>query len=343
MAQQTVDRDELAERESRHYPTSVARAPRVSVCIVNRDCRAHLERCLRSLLTQPQGVDFEVIVVDNGSTDGAPELVRERFPGVRLVRNVANLGFARANNQAAENARGEHLFFLNNDTIVPPGTLAELVEAQENHPETWLIGPRLRGVDGAIQRGPRRLPTLATFLHRTCPLRWTGIFRNHYRRYCREGVRETTPQSVELLMGAALWTRRDRFEELGGWDEDFFFGGEDLELCLRAARHGVVLHVPHVEIVHVGRVSTRLFIGQASVHIAVGFAKYLRKKGTNRAGMFAYKCAVTLDAPLQMFVKAGQIVWRAVRGQWAKAGKCWNEWKGLATFVVRGLWAFWRA
>lgn len=317
--------------------------PLVSICIVNRNCRDHLQRCLSSLLDQPQGVTFEIIVADNGSTDGAADLVADRFPSVRLIRNPVNLGFSHANNQAARAARGEHLFFLNNDTLIPPGTLAELLDTQQNHPDAWLIGPRLRGMDGAIQRGPRRLPTLATFLHRTVLFRCTRLFRRHYQRYCRDVVPDDRAQPVELVMGAALWIRRDRFDVLGGWDEDFFFGGEDMELSLRASRHGVILHAPNVEVLHLGRASTRLFIGQAAVHIAVGFAKYLRKKGTSRAGMFAYKLAVTFDAPCQVLLKIGQLGLRLIRGQWSRAAKCANDLKGLSSFLVRGLIPFWRA
>jgi N-acetylglucosaminyl-diphospho-decaprenol L-rhamnosyltransferase len=317
------------------------RTPVVSVCIVNRNCRELLHACLASLLDQPQGVALEVIVVDNGSTDGAADHVENAFPSVRLIRNTRNEGFSRANNQAAACAKGDHLFFLNNDTAVPPGALAELVSFQEAHPDVWLIGPRLIGGDGQVQRGPRKFPTLATFLHRTCLFRWTGLFRRHYQRYCRSAVDEE--QTVEVLMGAALFVRRERFVELGGWDEDFFFGGEDMELCRRAGQRGKVVHVPHVEVLHHGRASTRLFIGEASTHILIGFVRFLRKQGTPRAGLLLYKAAVTIDLPLQIGLKVSQLGWRWLRGQRAKAGKCWNDLKGLAAFLVRGLWRFWLA
>src|SRR5262245_44387135 len=102
------------------------RRPAVSVCIVNWNCRRHLRRCLRSLSSRRQGVRLEVIVVDNASTDGAAEMVARRFPRVVLLRNGANVGFARGCNQAARAARGRYLFFLNNDTLVPDGALGRL-------------------------------------------------------------------------------------------------------------------------------------------------------------------------------------------------------------------------
>src|SRR5665213_1162499 len=160
-----------------------AARPVVSVCIVNWNCRKLLKACLRSLTSKLQGLRLEVIVVDNDSTDGAAEMVERAFPRVVLVRNADNAGFARANNQAARLARGRYLFFLNNDTVVPPGALRRLVEYARAHPEIGLLGPRMRDGRGRTQVSCRRRPTVAALLHRTILLRWTGLFRAAYRRY----------------------------------------------------------------------------------------------------------------------------------------------------------------
>src|SRR5207245_11394963 len=105
--------------------------------------RELLRACLESLHDQPQGVTLETIVVDNASQDGAADMVAREFPEAILIRNRANVGFARANNQAAQRARGRYVFFLNNDTVVPAGALGRLVDHADAHPQIGIIAPRL--------------------------------------------------------------------------------------------------------------------------------------------------------------------------------------------------------
>src|SRR5438067_729034 len=174
----------------------------VSVCIANWNCRDLLRACLESLQDQPQGARLETIVVDNASQDGAAAMVARDFPEVVLVRNAENVGFARANNQAAGRARGRYLFFLNNDTVVPAGALRRLVAFADAHPEAGLIGPRLRDADGRWQISYRDRPTVAALLHRTLLFRWTGLFRRAYRRYRRLGFDPDRRRPVAVLMGA---------------------------------------------------------------------------------------------------------------------------------------------
>jgi GT2 family glycosyltransferase len=315
----------------------------VSVCIANWNCRELLRACLESLLDQPQGVRLEVIVVDNASADGAADMVEQEFPEVVLYRNAANLGFARANNQAARRSQGEYLFFLNNDTVVPAGSLRRLLDYARAHPEAGMIGPRLRGGQGQWQVSYRTRPSLATLLHRTCLFRWTGLLRGAYERYRRQEFDPHTTRPVEVLMGAAVLLPREVFFGCGLWDEDFVFGGEDLDLSARVGRRAAVVYFPAVEIVHLGRASTRQHIGFASTQMTIGFVRYLRKTGCSRAALLAYKLAVTLDAPLQFAGKALQYGWRRLRGRREKAAKSYLAFRGLGHFLARGLVEFWKA
>jgi GT2 family glycosyltransferase len=335
-------RPESSRRSPQARPVENA-APDVSVCVVHRDNADLVRACLGSLLDQPQGAGLEVLVVDNGSADGSAEMVAREFPEVVLLRNDTNRGFARGNNQAAGRARGRYLFFLNNDTVIPPHTLGRLLAYAEAHPEAGLIGPRLRDARGKVQVSYRSRPTLATLLHRTAVLRWTGLLRGVYRRHRREDFDPHTTRAVEVLMGAALLIRRDRFEAWGRWDEQFPFGGEDLELCARVGRFARVVYLPEVEVTHLGRASTRRHAGPASAAIAFGFARYLRGSGTGRLGLLAYKVAVTLDAPLQIVSKSVEYLARRLRGDRVRAAKSARVVRAAAYFLANGLGAFWRA
>jgi GT2 family glycosyltransferase len=315
----------------------------VSVCIVNWNCRELLRACLASLLRQPQGARLETIVVDNASADGAADMAAREFPEVRLVRNAENRGFSRGNNQAAALASGRYLFFLNNDTLVPPGTIGRLVAFADSHPEVGMIGPRLRGADGRYQASYRPRPTLAALLHRTHLLRFTGLFRRAYRRYRREEFDPQHRREVETLMGAALFLPRRVFDECGPWDEDFTFGGEDLHFSTCVGRRHPLVFLPEVEIVHYGGVSTRQHIGYASAARAAGYARFLRKAGYSRAALLAYKAAVTLDVPVEFAIRSGEYLSRRLRGQLAGAQKSLLAWRGLWHFLSRGMVTFWKA
>ncbi len=317
--------------------------PDVSVCVVNWNCRDHLEGCLRSLRSRLQKVRLEVIVVDNASTDGAVEMVARRFPRVRLIRNEANVGFARANNRAAAVARGRYLFFLNNDTVVPSGALRDLLDYAEAHPEAGLIGPRLCDARGRTQLSCRARPTVRALLHRTIPLRWTGLFRRAYRACRGRGQDLETTHAVEVLMGAALLMPRHVFAECGPWDESYTFGGEDIDLCDRVGRHYRVIYHPSVTVTHFGRVSSRRHIGFAHANTLVGHTRYLRRSGGSRPALWLYKAAVTLDAPLQWLGHAVQFLWRRLGGRSDRARQSLRALHGVGHFLRHGLWAFWRA
>jgi GT2 family glycosyltransferase len=309
-------------------------SPDVSVCIANWNCAEMLRRCLQSMFDQPQGVSFEVVVADNGSTDGAAEMVAAEFPQVALIRNADNRGFARASNQAAAAARGRFLLFLNNDTLVPPNTLRQFLDVAEANPTVGMFGPRLRGTDGVFQISYRRRPTLASLLHKISLLRWTRAFRRAYLDYRRATFDPTQVRSVEVLMGAAVFLSREVFEACGRWDEGYHFGVEDIDLSTQVNRRGPLMFISSVEIVHHGRVAGRTNIHFAAPNVAIGFVRYLRKSGTGAAALLAYKALVTLDTPVQIGLKLFEAGCRYATGRPHKAKK--------SLVAVRGLWAFLR-
>jgi GT2 family glycosyltransferase len=308
--------------------------PDVSVCIANWNCATLLRRCLQSLFDQPQGVSFEVIVADNGSTDGAADMVAAEFPQVILIRNPDNRGFASASNQAAAVSRGRFLFFLNNDTLVPPNTLRQFLDWAEANPRVGMFGPRLRGSDGLFQVSYRRRPTLAALFHKLSLLRWTRLFRRAYYDYRRATFDPTQIRSVEVLMGAAVFLSREVFEQVGRWDEGYSFGVEDIDLSTQVNQRGPLLFVSEVEIVHHGRAAGRANVHFAAPNVAIGYIRYFRKSGSHPALLFLYKLLVTLDTPVQIGLKLLEAGCRFATGRYQKAQK--------SLLAVRGLWAFLR-
>lgn len=323
--------------------TPASESPDVSVCIVNWNCRELLRKCLASLLHQPQGVRFEVVVVDNASADGAAEMVADDFPEVILVRNSTNLGFSCGNNQAAAAARGKYLFFLNNDTELAPGTLAEFVSYAAIHPDIGMLGPRLRGADGAYQISYRRKPTIGALLHRISLLRWTRLFRQAYYSYRRDTFDPDGVREVEVLMGAAVFLPRDVFEQSGRWDERYRFGGEDLDLSTQVGRRRPVVYFSSVEVLHYGRVSSRANVGFSAPNVAIGYVHYFRKAGAGRLALATYKALVTIDAPVQIGTKLVQAGWRQLTGRPAKARKSILAARGVWQFLRSELTRFWKA
>jgi GT2 family glycosyltransferase len=250
--------------------------PDLSVIVVSYQCAEALTDCLESLAGCPWGVSTEVIVIDNGSTDGTADRVRRRFSGVRLIANAANRGFAAANNQGLAVAGGRHILFLNPDTRVHPGALDRIVEALDADATIGALGPQLVDANGAIQPSTRGFPTWTSLLHRHTPLRLLGVLGGAYRRYRMTGFDFTRPADVDQVMGAAMAMPRAVLDRVGTMDERFFLYFEEVDLCRRIKAAGYrVRFDPSGQITHTGGESTAAV---ASHHLLYrGLFKYVRK------------------------------------------------------------------
>lgn len=210
----------------------------LSVIIVNWNTQAFLRRCLLSVAQHTCDVAYEVLVVDNGSTDGSPEMVRHEFPGVHLFPNTANLGFARANNHALQHAAGRYLLLLNSDTALLNNALHDIVRFMDAHPAVGIVGPRLLNPDGSRQYScdlfPRRpLRLLGDKILDIC---WPGNRLTRRGKMARWEDQGNFP--VDYVIGAVLCIRRQTLEEIGLLDEQFFMYAEDIDWCYRAACAG---------------------------------------------------------------------------------------------------------
>ncbi|HEV3386855.1 MAG TPA: glycosyltransferase family 2 protein [Gemmata sp.] len=315
----------------------------VSVCIANWNCRDLLRRCLQSLFHSQQETRFEVIVVDNASTDGAAEMVASEFPQILLIRNSENLGFAAASNQAAAQSKGSYLLFLNNDTEVLSNTLRGLLKHAAARPTGGIFGPRLRDANGTVQISYRRRPTIAALLHKVSLVRWTGMFRRAYSEYRRGSFDPNGVRSVEVLMGSAVFLPREAFEAAGGWDERYRFGVEDIDLATQIGLTRDVIFAGDVEVIHHGRVSSRANVPFVAPNVATGYVQFFRKTGVGDWPLFWYKLAVTLDAPVQLIGKLMEAAARWSTGQRMNARRSWAAVRGVWAFLRHELVRFWSA
>ena len=219
----------------------------ISVIIVSWNAREYLRGCLCSIRDCGGSDVSEVIVVDNASADGSPEMVAEQFPEVILIQANKNLGFAAANNLGIQRATGAFVAFINSDVIVHPGCFGKLRAFFESHRDAGLIGPRIIGADGRVQSTCRRLPTLWNTFYRSIAL---DALISKWRRTEANSEEGT---EVEALTGCFWLARREAIMEVGALDERFFFYAEDLDWCRRYGDAGwKVMFVPAATATHFG-------------------------------------------------------------------------------------------
>jgi hypothetical protein len=274
----------------------------VSICIVNWNAADYLRSCLRSIVEQPWQSTWEVILVDNGSTDDSIAMVRQDFPQVyaRLIVNPANLGFAAATNQALATAQGRYLLLLNNDTVVQPGAIDHLVAFADAHCAAGLVGCRLLNPDGSLQPSCRSFPSLwimlcrALYLDKLLPNnRWTGA---NYLSYWSHD----TTRTVDVASGCCLLTRRSVLEQVGPLDDRFFFYFEETDWCRRAWQAGwKVYFTPEAQIIHYGGRSSSRQSAKMSVLYLDSLLKYFRKHH-GRLAAVAVRLLAVLETSLRL-------------------------------------------
>ena len=214
------------------------RLPLVSVIIVNWNSKAFLRKCLDKLFSNEEKVLFEVIVIDNASNDGTSEMVEKEFPDVRFFQLSENLGFAGANNLASKKAQGQVLLFLNPDTEPSPGTLGILAEIVIKEKEAGAAGCLLLNSDGSVQ-----LSSLMPFPTITNEILDNEFLIKLFKNSDFWGVSSFSKQKIEMtpvkvISGACLAVKKDDFDTIGGFSEDYFMYSEDVDLCFRLHKLG---------------------------------------------------------------------------------------------------------
>lgn len=261
----------------------------LSVVIVNYNVKAYLEQCLHTVEKAIAGIAGEVFVVDNQSTDGSVELVREKYPWVRLIANQDNVGFSRANNQAIREAQGDYVLLLNPDTVVGEDVFRKVIDFMNAHPKAGGLGVKM--IDGTghfLPESKRGLPTPQVAFFKIIGL--TRLFPKSrlFGRYHLGHLPENEAAPIEILSGACMFLRKRTLDEVGLLDESFFMYGEDIDLSYRITLGGYEnWYFPEARIIHYKGESTK----KSSVNYVFVFynamAIFAKKHFTARsAGIF---------------------------------------------------------
>lgn len=233
---------------------------KLSVIIVNYNVKYFIEVCLHAVQRALTKIEGEIIVVDNNSKDGSCDLIRNKYPNVRLIENKDNLGFSRANNQGVAIAKGEYILFLNPDTVMPEDFLEHLTQYLDKHPETGSIGPKL--IDGKGQYAPdgkKSFPTLSVAIFKTTGVNKIFSKSPYFNKYYAVHVGEDEVAEVDMLSGCCMMVRRGVIDKIGGaFDESYFMYCEDFDLSYRIKQAGYKnIYYPKTTLIHYKGESTR--------------------------------------------------------------------------------------
>lgn len=279
---------------------NASNAGTISVIIVSWNAVDYLRACLQSVYASGGKRIAEVIVVDNNSSDGSPEMVQASFSQATLHRAGANLGFAKANNLALKLAKSDYVALVNSDALVRPGCLETLSGWLDEHPDCALVGPRVLGGDGLLQRTSRRLPGLWNTLCRALALDRVAPQSELFGGYEVPDCRHEHLHRAEVLSGCFCVVRRSAVQAVGGMDERFFFYGEDIDWSKRFSDAGWTLYfVPQAEAVHFGGGSSSNAPLRYSIEILRATLAYWRKHH-GRLGRAACRALLLLHHGLRL-------------------------------------------
>ncbi len=276
--------------------------PTLSIVIVNWNTCEVLHECLTSVFA---GFDArcptEVIVIDNASEDGSPEMVLSSFPQVHLIRNDENRGFAAANNQGFAVIKGQYVLLLNSDTIIHGKVLPRSVEWLEVHPEVAAMGCRVLNTDGTVQRTCSMYPSLLNQVLLT-----TGLWKLRWPRFLGRSQithwNRDTEREVEVISGCYMLVRRSIIDEVGLLDEDFFFFGEETDWCRRMRDAGWrLMFAPVGEITHHGGGSVKKLNHRRDLMLSEAIIRLHRKHGGRLAAIATFVIIAIFNASRAMF------------------------------------------
>src|SRR6202162_3112233 len=226
---------------------------KLSIVVICWNDVGEIGECLESVFAVTTGIEFDVIVADNGSTDGSVAYVREHFSKVKVVETGANLGFAGGNNRGFRVARGEYVLILNPDTVICDRAIEKMVAYADRHPEAGAFGCRVLNPAGSYQPSARPIPSVWSYLIAALYLRSLGRLSSLFIADTYVGWDGTAERQIGFQAGCFILVRGQLLKKLGGFDETLFHQFEDADLCMRVWKSGnSILFYPGAQIIHIG-------------------------------------------------------------------------------------------
>lgn len=267
---------------------------KLSIVILCWNDRKVIDDCLRSVYSNTHSIEFEVIVADNGSNDGSVDLIRTSYPGVHIIENGRNLRFAKGNNVGIRASRGEYVLILNPDTIIHDSCLDRMIAFADEHPEAGAFGCRVLNADGSYQVSARPFACFKGDWIAALYVRWLGRLSEWFTADSYPGWSGTTQRPVDWVSGCFILAQSHVLKAISGFDEQFFYYHEDMDLCRRIRQAGhSILYFPGATITHLGGQSTKgrftplPFVLDGQVTRYLYYYKYHGRYGVRRARRIA--------------------------------------------------------
>ncbi len=313
----------------------------LSVIIINWHSADFVKKCLRSLYMNSVELDYEIIVVDNGSFDSCQKMIADMFPKVIFIQSNQNLGFAQANNYGSQKAQGEYLLFLNPDTEIIGNAINDMFAVINNLPQAGILGCKLLNTDKSFQSSCRQAyPTIMNqvldldILHRLLPdlsLRGTGPL-----------VKDANIQEAQVISGACMMIKKSVFEEVDGFSSEYFMYAEDVDLCFKVKCAGYInYYMSDVMVIHHGGGSSyqRNESSFANVQMRESICRFLRKtRGDSYAHL--YKLSMLLSGVTRLSVIVLTMLPAVVIGKYSRCRASFMKWISIVRWTLgKETWA----
>ncbi len=256
----------------------------ISIIILNYKSKGLVKNCIKSIYCNTKEIDYEIIVVDNNSGDDIGKMLKKRFPDVNFIQSENNLGFATGNNIGIKKAKGKYIAIINPDIVLMENSFKKMRDFMEKNQHIGIIGPQLVNPNGNIQYTRCRFPEFMTPVYRRTLLKKIKFIKNKINHYLTRDCDYNKTTKTDWVFGAFLFTKRDALENIGLFDERFFLGFEDTDLCKRFWDNEYeVWYFPKTKIIHYPhRFSKKGIFNKAiRIHIA-SWLKYFWKLRVNK-------------------------------------------------------------